>query len=152
MVIMICFLKVHEAYETLYDDDKRKLYNLKLLFKDIDLSEDDYNLMFSYYNRFVESKEYKLLLLLYRSLPKSFKEDIIRKFKYRNSQIVKAEKSIDITELFTDETINLIIKKDDYEKDVLKIIYIFSNSGIYYLYLRRPPNFLVLKMEIIFEN
>ena len=52
------FLKLHEAYETLYDDDKRKLYNLKLLFKDIDLSEDDYNMMFSYYNRFVESKEY----------------------------------------------------------------------------------------------
>ena len=101
--------------------------------------------MFSYYNRFVESKEYKLLLLLYKSLPKSFKEDIIRKFKYRNSQIVKAEKSIDITGLFTDETINLIIKKEDYENDVLKIIYIFSNSGIYYLYLRRAPNLLVLK-------
>ena len=64
------FLKVHEAYETLYDDDKRKLYNLKLLFKDIDLSEDDYNLMFSYYNRFLESKEYKLLLLLYDLYPK----------------------------------------------------------------------------------
>ena len=139
------FLKVHEAYETLYDDDKRKLYNLKLLFKDIDLTEDDYNMMFSYYNRFVESKEYKLLSLLYKSLPKSFKEDIIRKFKYRNSQIVKAEKSIDITGLFTDEPINLIIKKEDYENDVLKIIYIYSNSGIYYLYLRRAPNLLVLK-------
>ena len=139
------FLKVHEAYETLYDDDKRKLYNLKLLFKDIDLTEDDYNMMFSYYNRFVESKEYTITESLFSDGIKSFKEDIIRKFKYRNSQIVKAEKSIDITGLFTDETINLIIKKEDYENDVLKIIYIFSNSGIYYLYLRRAPNLLVLK-------
>ena len=138
------FRKIHEAYEILYDDEERKLYDLKLLFKDIDLTEDDYNLMFSYYNRFIESKEYKLMALLYKSIPKKVKEDIIRKFKYRNTQIVKAQKSIDITYLDNDDCINLVIKNIDYENAVLKVIYIFSKTGIYYLYLRKPPSKIII--------
>jgi curved DNA-binding protein CbpA len=138
------FRKIHEAYEILYDDEERKLYDLKLLFKDIDLTEDDYNLMFSYYNRFLESKEYKLMALLYKSIPKKVKEDIIRKFKYRNTQIVKAQKSIDITYLDNNDCINLVIKNVDYENAVLKVIYIFSKTGIYYLYLRKPPSKVII--------
>jgi len=138
------FRKINEAYEVLYDDEERKLYDLKLLFKDIDLTEDDYNLMFSYYNRFIESKEYKLMALLYKSIPKKVKEDIIRKFKYRNTQIVKAQKSIDITYLDNNECINLVIKNVDYENAVLKVIYIFSKTGIYYLYLRKPPSKIII--------
>ena len=138
------FHKINEAYEILYDDEERKLYDLKLLFKDIDLTEDDYNLMFSYYNRFLESKEYKLMALLYKSIPKNVKEDIIRKFKYRNTQIVKAQKSIDITYLDNIDCINLVIKKTDYENSILKIIYIFSKTGIYYLYLRKPPSKIII--------
>tara|TARA_Y100000996_G_scaffold136117_1_gene103447 strand:- start:1363 stop:1944 length:582 start_codon:yes stop_codon:yes gene_type:complete len=138
------FRKINEAYETLYDDEKRKIYNLKLLFRDIDLTEEDYNLMFSYYNSFLESKEYKLMILLYKSIPKNVKEDIIRKFKYRNTAIVRAEKSIDITHLDNDEFINLVIKKNDYDNSVLKVIYIFSKTGTYYLYIRKPPSRVII--------
>ena len=138
------FLKINEAYEILYDDEQRKLYDLKLLFKDIDLTEEDYNLLFSYYNSFIESNEYKLMMLLYKSIPKQVKEEVIRKFKYRNTQIVKAEKSIDITYLDSDDCINLVIKPDDYNNSVLKIIYIFSKNGPHYLYLRKPPSKIVI--------
>lgn len=138
------FLKIKEAYDVLYDDEKRKLYDIQLFFKDIELGEEDYELLFSYYNRFIQSNEYKLMMLLYNSIPKKVKEDIFRKFKYRNSNIVKAEKSIDITSLYTDEFINLVIKNEDYQNNQLKIIYIFTNYGTYYLYLRNFPKVLVL--------
>ena len=60
------FIKVNKAYEILYDDEQRKLYDLRLFFRDIDITEEDYELMFSYYNRFLESNEYKLMKLLYK--------------------------------------------------------------------------------------
>ena len=135
---------INKAYEILYDNEKRKLYDLKLLFIDIDLTEDDYELMFSYYNSFLDSKEYRLIKLLYKSIPPKVKEDIIRKFKYRNTQIVKAEKSIDIRYLDNNECINLVIKKEDYDNYVLKVIYVFSKTGIYYLYLRKPHSKIVI--------
>lgn len=138
------FLKIKEAYDVLYDDEKRKLYDIQIFFKDIELGEEDYELLFSYYNKFIQSNEYKLMMLLYNSIPKKVKEDIFRKFKYRNSNIVKAEKSIDITSLYTDEFINLVIKNEDYKNNELKIIYIFTNYGTYYLYLRNFPKVLVL--------
>ena len=138
------FRRIHEAYDTLYDDEKRKIYDLKLLFGDIDLTEDDYKLMFSYYNDFIESKEYRLMLLLYKSIPKNVKEKILRKFKYKNTQIVKAEKSIDIMYLDNDDCINLIIKNSDYDSSILKVIYVFSKTGTYYLYLRKPPSKIII--------
>ena len=138
------FRKIHEAYETLYDDEKRKIYDVRLLFKGIELTEEDYKLMTYYYNNFIESKEYKLMLMLYKSIPKNVKVDILRKFKYRNTKIVKAEKSIDIIYLEESESINLIIKKEDYDNSVLKVIYIFSKTGTYYLYLRRPPSKIII--------
>ena len=128
------FIKIHEAYETLYDDEKRKLYDSKLIFRDIDLTEEDYNIIFSYYNRFVESYEYKLMIA-YKSIPKDVKEKVIRKFKYRNTKLVCAQKSID-TYLDEDLSINLVMKKSDYEEDVLKIIYLFTRYGVYYLYMK----------------
>lgn len=137
------FINIHEAYETLYDDKKRKLYDLKLLFKDIDITEEDYNIIISYYNSFLESKEYKLMILLYNSIPKNVKETIIRKFKYKNTKIVRAHKSIDITFLDEDISINLIIKKEDFENNILKIIYLFTRHGVYYLYIRKPPKYMV---------
>ena len=84
------------------------------------------------------------MLLLYKSIPKNVKEDILRKFKYRNTQIVKAEKSIDIMYLDNDDFINLIIKKSDYDTALLKVIYVFSKTGTYYLYLRKPPSKIII--------
>lgn len=140
------FIKIHEAYETLYDDEKRKIYDVKLTFRDIDLTEDDYNIIFSYYNRFVESYEYKLMMLLYKSIPKDVKEKVIKKFKYRNTKLVCAQKSIDITNLDYDISINLVMKIEEYEENVLKIIYLFTRYGVYYLYIRKPPN------KLVFDN
>lgn len=138
------FIKINEAYHHLYDDDKRKLHDIHLFLNDINLTESDYEILLSYYKRFIESNEYKLMKMLYDSIPSTTKENIWNKFKYRNTKIIKSHKSIDITGLINNDHINLVLSNYDYENNILKIIYIFSKSGNYYLYLRKPPNKLNL--------
>ena len=139
------FKSINEAYDILSNEESRKIYDIQYFFKGIDITEEDYNLLLIYYNKIINSNEYKLFKLLYNSIPPLVKEDIWNKFKSKNKNniIVKAQKSIDITKLFDDITINLVITKHDYENDILKVVYIFSNSGNYYLYLRKPPKILI---------
>lgn len=143
------FLKIKEAYDTLYDDEKRKLYDINIFFKELDFTEEDYKLLNKYYNNFIISKEYKLMKLLYNSIPKKVKVELWNKFRgyNTNNKIIKAQKSIDITELYDkDQIINLCISTNDYNNGILKIFYILSNNGIYYLYLRKH------KKQIIIDN
>lgn len=138
------FKGINEAYDVLSNEESRKIYDIQYFFKDIDITEEDHELLLIYYNKIINSNEYKLFKLLYNSIPPRVKEDIWNKFKNKNNKIVKAQKSIDITELFDDVSINLVITKHDYDNDILKVVYIFSNSGNYYLYLRRPPKKFIL--------
>ena len=131
------FKKINEAYETLYDDEKRKKYTIQRLFKNIEFTEEDYRLLEQYYYQFIHSKEFKLMKLLYQSIPDHIKKTIWERFKKRNGkEIVPSQKTIDITELYHDERLNLLIQEVDYVKNTLKIIHILSKNGIYYLYLR----------------
>ena len=135
------FKKVSEAYETLYDDEKRKRYNIQRLFKNIEFTEEDYRLLEKYYQQFINSNEFKLMKLLYQSIPDHIKQTIWDRFKRRNSKdIVKSQRTIDITKLHYDETIHLIVQKKDIQNNVLKIIHILSKNGVYYLYLREFEN------------
>ena len=43
-----------------------------------------------------------------------------------------------------DNIINLVLSSYDYFQGILKIIYIFSKNGIYYLYLRKPNKKIVI--------
>tara|TARA_Y100001980_G_C14556722_1_gene349655 strand:+ start:16693 stop:17280 length:588 start_codon:yes stop_codon:yes gene_type:complete len=136
------FKKINEAYEILYDDEKRKKYNVSLLFKNIEFTEEDYELLEKYYQQFVNSNEFKLMKLLYDSIPDSVKKDIWERFKKCTSkEIVKSQKTIDITQLYKNMVINLLLKSSDYENRTLKIIHIITRNGIYYLYLREYYDF-----------
>lgn len=140
------FKSIKEAYDVLSNEESRKIYDIQYFFGEIDITEEDYDLLLLYYNKIINSNEYKLFKLLYNSIPPCVKEDLWNKFKNKNNKIVLAQKSIDITELFDDTMINLVINKEDYDNNILKVVYIFSNTGIYYLYLRKPPK------KIIFDN
>lgn len=135
------FKKIKEAYDVLYDDDERKKYDIQLLFGDINFTEEDIYILDRYYNKFINSKEFKLMNLLYNSIPNNVKSDIWNKFKKTKQQyIVKAHKSIDIRELYHDETVNLFINSEDYKNAELKVLYLFTNNSVYYLYLRDNYN------------
>lgn len=142
------FKKVSEAYETLYDDEKRKRYNIQRLFKNIEFTEEDYRLLEKYYQQFINSNEFKLMKLLYQSIPDHIKQTIWDRFKRRNSKdIVKSQRTIDITKLHYDETIHLIVQKKDIQNNVLKIIHILSKNGVYYLYLREFENLKIDNLD-----
>ena len=38
----------------------------------------------------------------------------------------------------------LFFIQGDYDNNILKVIYIFSKTGSYYLYLRKPPNKIII--------
>ncbi len=138
------FKEISEAYTILYDDESRLVYDIQLFFKDIDITINDTELLISYYNKIINSKEYKLFQQLYQSIPKKAKDELWKKFRNRNSKLVVAKRSINILELEEDETINLIMNDSDYTNNILKIIYIFAKTGNYYLYLRKPPKRIII--------
>ncbi len=138
------FKEISEAYTVLYDDESRLVYDIQLFFKDIDITINDTELLISYYNKIINSKEYQLFQQLYQSIPKKAKDELWKKFRNRNSKLVVAERSINILELEEDGTINLIMNDSDYTNNILKIIYIFAKTGNYYLYLRKPPKRIII--------
>jgi len=64
------FKDISEAYEVLSNEDSRKIYDIQYVFRGIDLTEEDYSILLSYYNSIILSNEYKLFKLLYNSIIK----------------------------------------------------------------------------------
>ena len=132
------FKEINEAYEILYDDEKRKRYNIQRIFKNIEFTEEDHRLLEKYYQQLIQSNEFRLMKLLYKSIPDEFKQALWNRFKKRNSKdIIKSQKTIDITQMDHNETVHLIIQQSDIQRNALKIIHILSKNGVYYLYLRK---------------
>jgi DnaJ-class molecular chaperone len=125
------FKEINEAYEILYHDDSRNVYNIQYLFSSIEFSDQELKILESYYLKIIQSNEFKLCKLLYHSLPKN-----IFKKLFKNKQLIKSQKRIDIQSLNNDQIIYFIISNHDFINQTLKIIYIFTKNGIYYLYIR----------------
>ena len=140
--------EIRKRYKELcrvYHPDKN--HNIYLIFGDINFSEEDYLLMNRYYLDIINSHEFRLMKLMYKSIPDNIKKSIWDKIKgilNNNKQIVKSHKSIDITKLFNDEIINLCIKRVDFINRTLKVLIIISNNGIYYLYLRGQKDKIII--------
>lgn len=133
------FKRIKEAYDILYDDDQRKKYNFQKLFGYKDFTDEEFKLLDEYYEKIINSNEFKLMKLLYKSIPDDIKEQFYQRFKQstmNSKQIIRSNKTIDITRLSDSFTVNLIISKKDKQLKSLKIIHILSKNGIYYLYLR----------------
>ena len=131
------FIAIKEAFDVLYDDEKRKRYNITRLFQNVEFTEEDYKLFETYYNRIIHSNEFKLMKLLYNSIPNHTKKRFWENFKRNNNYaIIPSQKTINIVGLSHNERINLIVTKEDFLLKKLKVIHIITKNGIYYLYLR----------------
>ena len=145
------FKKINEAYQHLSDDYLRKKYDFETsfflknikIFRDVDLNNEELDIIYSYYEKITDSKEFILMKLIYNSFPPKVKEHIIMKINEKfkkndndNREIVKKEKSIDINELNEDLIINLNISHSDYVNKKLKIFHVYSKFGNHYFFLR----------------
>ena len=138
------FKKINEAYITLSDDQKRKEYNIRRTFKNIDFTPDELQVLFSYYDKFIESKEYKLMKLIYHSIPQQLKTAIWEKFKkFKLKQIFPANKIINIENLDEDFIIHLGILHIDKIKKRFKMIIIQTKYGMLPLNFRTYENIII---------
>ena len=126
------FKEINEAYETLSDDNLRKIYNLQLISGPYQFTKEEMELLETYYHKLIQSNEFKLCQMLFNSLPR----DIFKKKQTNNKQLIKSEKRIDIQLMNNDTTIHLLLSQKDIINQTLKIIHIYTKYGIYYLYLR----------------
>tara|TARA_Y100000389_G_C17439124_1_gene507481 strand:+ start:1226 stop:1807 length:582 start_codon:yes stop_codon:yes gene_type:complete len=139
------FKIISEAYDILSNNEKRKVYDLKRIFKNVEFTEEEFQYLLSYYQKFIESKEYRLMKLLYNSIPPQLKVAIWNKFKsFNKKDIIPSLQAINIENLEEDTIINLGILKENKSLKKLKIILIHTKYGTLPLCLRN--------YEIIYIN
>ena len=64
------FKQIQEAYETLMDPIQRHQYDIDLSGNNYTFTQDDYDLIYKYYNSFINSVEVRLMMNLFYSVPK----------------------------------------------------------------------------------
>tara|TARA_B100000575_G_C23120392_1_gene648261 strand:+ start:60 stop:959 length:900 start_codon:yes stop_codon:yes gene_type:complete len=142
------FKLLSEAYSTLSNPKKRFIYDLKYKLRieklNLNLSDQDYELLHSYYNQMMNLTEIKFIKLLYSSLPEGIKNRVSNTINilfngssFRKKQIIhlKNIKYIDIRELNENYLINLFRSFNDIYKNVIKQIIVLTKGNIYHLFI-----------------
>ena len=119
-----------------------------MIFKNIEFTNDEFQLLFSYYESFIQSKEYRLMKLLYNSIPPQVKSAVWKKFKHNKlKQMVLANKVINIEYLNEDITINLGILKEDKELKRPKLLLLQTKYGTIPLCFREYEDILIYNIN-----
>tara|TARA_B100001094_G_scaffold331199_1_gene398737 strand:+ start:935 stop:1729 length:795 start_codon:yes stop_codon:yes gene_type:complete len=140
------FIDIQTGYEILSNPIKKRRYDIhrQLPFlSPIELSEEEYDLLETYYNRFTKTNEYKFMELLYRSLPKQLISKIKRSLNTNHTnhtnhtrEIVEAPKWIYIQGMKQSQTIHMYVSMEDSYQNKLKQVWIQTFYGIIPLFLR----------------
>ena len=59
------FKEIHEAYETLMDPIKRHQYDMDISGTNYTFTQEDYDMIYRYYNSFINSVEVRLMMSLF---------------------------------------------------------------------------------------
>ena len=89
------FKQINEAYHVLMDPILRHHYDMKLSGSSYTFTQDDYDIIYKYYNSFIQSVEVRLMMSLFYSVPKD------------------SRKKVNLSTLF----FNLLIKKFVHQSD-----------------------------------
>jgi len=140
------FKQINEAYHVLMDPIKRYEYDMKLNDMSYTFTQDDYELIYKYYNTFINSVEVRLMVSLLSKLPKQSKRftnlsDIFKKkttsTTSTSTTLIKTDaiKYIDATQLYDTITLHLKRSLQDVFKRILKIIIVRTRQTYYHLYI-----------------
>ena len=142
------FKLLSEAYSTLSNPKKRYLYDLRIRFNfnedfNLNFTDEEYELLHSYYQKIMNSTEVKFLKLLYHSLPEIIKKRAKEKFntvigKNRQSdELIHLQniKYIDASKLTGDYILNLYRKFSDIYHSILKQIILIGKTKVYHLFI-----------------
>ena len=145
------FKQINEAYHVLMDPIKRYEYDMELNDMSYTFTHDDYELIYKYYNSFINSVEVRLMISLVSKLPNQSKKftnlsDLFKKKTTTTStasttststSLIKTDsiKYIDATQLYDTITLHLKRSLQDVFKRVLKIIIVKTRQTYYHLYI-----------------
>ena len=137
------FKEIHEAYETLMDPIQRHQYDMDISGQNHTFTQDDYDMIFRYYNSFINSVEVRLMMSLFYSVPKDVrtKVNLSTLFKKKpispSTTLIKTDniKYVDATQLYDNITLHLKRSLKDVFKRVLKQILVRTRTTYYHLFI-----------------
>ena len=165
------FKLLSEAYTTLSNPKKRLIYDIKIKYNlclpnGIQLNNEDYEIIHSYYNKIMNWTEIKFLKLLFNSLPDEFKNNVKNKINiffnnYKCDKIrnISNIKYIDLRGLYENYYINLFRNIDDVCNLNLKQLFLITNETIYHIFitsynytLNIKNNGTIVKINILLKS
>ena len=113
---------------------------------DLHFTEQDYELLHSYYEKIMNSTEVKFIKILYKSLPENIRNKMKSKFNdiiYQKKEekstklIYETTKTIDASNLEEDYNINLCLKFSDIYDNNFKQIKVITEKRSYHLFITK---------------
>lgn len=140
------FKEICEAYETLMDPVKRHQYDIDLSGQTHTFTQADYDIIFKYYNSFIQSVEVRLMMSLFYSVPENVRSKINLKHLFSKTATASTRPSttiqttdnikfIDATQLYDNITLHLKRSLEDVFNRVLKQIIVKTNTTYYHLFI-----------------
>ena len=141
------FKEIQEAYETLMDPIRRHQYDIDLSGTKYTFTKEDYDLIFNYYNSFIQSVEVRFMMSLFYSIPQDVRSKVTLSNLFKRSPPPPTQststtllrtnhlKYIDATQLYDSFTLHLKRSLDDVFNRVCKQIIIKTRKTYYHLYI-----------------
>ena len=137
------FKKIQLAYEILMDPIQRHQYDMEMSGKNYTFTQEDYDMIYRYYNSFIQSVEVRLMMSLFYSVPKDVRSKVNlntlfkKKNKFKSTALIKTDtiKNIDATLLYDDITLHLKRSLQDVFKRVLKQLIVKTRTTYYHLFI-----------------
>ena len=137
------FKEIQTAYEILMDPIKRHQYDIDLSGTNYTFTQDDYELIYKYYNSFINSVEVRFMMNLFYSVPKDARSKINlsklfkKKKTSQSTTLITTDtiKYIDATQLYDNITLHLKRSLKDVFNRVCKQIIVKTRSTYYHVFI-----------------